>query len=527
LELAFRNAEQLKSSAIFDKISDDIAQENSLVPDSIIQYEKKLNNIISVYTQKIFEENSYTDADSVLIQNYNKKIFDASRERDELNRLLEDKYADYYDLKYSNSMLSIKDIQQKMDKDDVILEYVIIESTPKNRDKEHTDAELFTILISKENLIFHKNEFGHSSQNSLENVFNFMSSPGYIFTKDNDSKDFCIAAHQLYNSLIQPFYNDLSKKNLIVIPDGKLNYISFDALLKSMPDTSKNINFAKLDYLIKDFNINYANSANILFKNRNTTKKFNNSTLAFAPKYNSEKFEMSDASYTLMPLPGVQKEVDAIASTTKTKIFRGNEATEKNFRINSKNFDILHLAMHAYINDSLPAFSRLAFSPQPTNTSLNEDGWLNTTDIYNLELKARLAVLSACNTGVGKLQKGEGMMSLARGFLYAGCPAVVMSLWEVEDESGTQIMNSFYNNLKKGKNKDEALRQAKLSYLENSNLRLAHPHYWMNFKSIGDNSPIYTSYDVYFFALLILLILVFTIDQTLRIRRIRRNREDL
>jgi CHAT domain-containing protein len=149
---------------------------------------------------------------------------------------------------------------------------------------------------------------------------------------------------------------------------------------------------------------------------------------------------------------------------------------------------------------------------------------LNTTDIYNLKLNAQLTVLSACNTGTGILKKGEGIMSLARGFLYAGCPSIIMSLWEVEDESGTQIMTSFYKNLKKGKTKDESLRLAKLEYLESVNSRKAHPHYWLGFVSIGDNSSLYISYDFYFFILLILALSGIGIDQAIRIKKAREKR---
>ena len=120
------------------------------------------------------------------------------------------------------------------------------------------------------------------------------------------------------------------------------------------------------------------------------------------------------------------------------------------------------------------------------------------------------------------MQKGEGLMSLARGFLYAGCPSIIMSLWEVEDNAGTQIMTSFYRYLKSGKTKDKALRLAKIDYLDNSNSRLAHPHYWMSFKTIGDPSPIYTSNDIYFFGLMILLIVAFARDQVVRMKKARR-----
>lgn len=515
LDLAFSNSEQIKSSAVFDKISNDLAQENSLIPDSLLELESKLNNTISIYNEKIFQENSYDDADSALLQEYNDKIFEATRQRDELNRFLESEYPDYYDLKYSKSMLTIDDARNRMDKKDAILEFVLSENDTVN--------ELFTFLITKDKKYFLRQQISKGKEASLEYVYNFMSTKNYLLTQNEDSKAFCSAAYQSYLLLIAPFENDLINKNLTIVPDGKLNYIAFDGLIKTMPDTSGFIDFSKLDYLVRHLNVNYANSVNILLKYNSSNRNLKNKVLAFAPEYNNEKFELSNATYTLLPLPGVQDEVMAIAETVSTDIYQGAAATEECFRSASQNHEILHLAMHAYINDSLPAYSRLAFSPVRGEEDLQKDGWLNTADIYNLNLhNVRLTVLSACNTGVGKMQKGEGLMSLARGFLYAGCPSIIMSLWEVEDNAGTQIMTSFYKYLKSGKTKDEALRLAKIDYLDNANSRLAHPHYWMSFKTIGDPSPIYTSNDIYFFGLLILLIVAFAIDQVMRMKKARR-----
>ncbi len=527
-DMAFFNSEQTKSSAIFDKLSNDLAQENSLIPDSLLELEKRLNSTISIYSENIFQENSKSEPDSALLAEYNNKMFKANRDRDEFNRLLEIQYPDYVNLKYSSSMLPVNEIQKLLNKNEVIIEYVYVEhENVTGESKEDTTDVLYTFVIGQNNKRFIKQTVGDVENESLEEVFQFMSTPNYIFTTNEDSKKFCTASNNIYKLLIAPLENELNDKNLVIIPDGKLNYIAFDALLKTMPDTSQMINFSKLDYLLRDKNINYANSTNILMQNRSSGRRLRNNVMAFAPEYKSEKFALSNASYTLMPLPGVKKEVEAIAKTVKTKLFMGEEASEINFRENCSDYDILHLAMHAYINDSLPAFSRLAFSPVASSDDLQKDGWLNTADIYNLDLNAKLTVLSACNTGIGKLQKGEGLMSLARGFLYAGCPSIIMSLWEVEDEAGTKIMTSFYKNLKRGKSKDEALRLAKLQYLENANSRQAHPHYWMSFKSIGDNSPIYASYDIYFFALLIILILAFTVDQTIRIRKVhKRNNTD-
>jgi CHAT domain-containing protein len=482
----------------------------------LLQLEKKLNNTIAIFSEKLYEENSTSIPDSILVKEYNNEIFEASRQREELNRFLETEFSDFYDLKYSNSMLSANKIQQKLKEDQIIIEYVINETD--------TLTELYSFVISKTKIEFSKQNLNSAFHQSIETMFYFMSNTEYMFTKNEDSKQFCIASNQLYKNLIHPFKNNIQHKKLTIIPDGKLSYIPFDALLVNLPDTSKTIEFNQLDYLIRDYCINYSNSANLLFKQKSKDKKTSIKAIAFAPEYkDGEIIEVANRYLSLIPLPGVQREVDEIAKIVKTRKFKGEDATEDNFRNFAEKYDILHLAMHAFINDSLPAFSSLAFT-QIESEDPTKNGLLNTMDIYNFKLNAKLTVLSACNTGSGQLRKGEGIMSLARGFFYAGCPSIIMSLWEVEDESGTQIMTSFYKNLKKGKDKDDALRLAKLEYLESVNSRRAHPHYWLGFVSIGDNSALYLSYDFYFFILLILALSGIGIDQAIRIKKARKKR---
>lgn len=513
--LAFQNAERVKGSSIFENISDQLALENSLVPDSLLELEKRINNTIAIYSGKIMEENENKFPDSILLRDFNNILFAATRDRENLNAYIESEYKDYYDLKYSNSMFSLKEIQQKLKNDQIILEYVLNETDTIN--------ELYTFVISTNNIDFSKQLLKKDFSASLENVFHFMSNTEYLFTKNEDSKKFCYSAYKLYSKLILPFKNEIYNKNLIVIPDGKLSYIPFEGLLETLPDTADLIEFDKLNYLIKNYNINYSNSANLLFKQSNSSKKTKIKTLAFAPEYSAEKIEIGGKIISLVPLPGVLQEVNQISETVNTKLFIGKEATETNFRKNVEDYGILHLAMHAFINDSLPALSSLAFTQSKSEDS-KADGLLNTLDIYNLKLNAKLTVLSACNTGSGQLKKGEGILSLSRGFLYAGCPSIIMSLWEVDDQSGTQIMSSFYSNLKKGKPKDEALRAAKLEYLTSANSRKAHPHYWLGFVSIGDNSPLYISYDFYFFIILIFALSGIGIDQFIRIKKARKKR---
>jgi CHAT domain-containing protein/predicted Zn-dependent protease len=515
IERAFQNAESLKSGSLFNKLSNDEAMKSSLIPDSLLTLEKRINSNITNYKTTKYNEELKENPDSTEISRSDSILFNLRRQRTELNDYLEKNYSQYYKLKYSDNSIQINELQNNLKSGEALIEYVLNETD--------SITELYTFFFSNNEILFNRTELPHTFTKNIDEVFHFMSNPKYIFTKNEDSRKFCVASGQLFQKLIGPYENKIKDKNLIIIPDGKLSYISFDALLKELPDTTSIIQFNKLDYLIKSNCINYSYSANLLYNTDNTKKDSKKSILAFAPIYDSDSITIGKEVFPLRPLPGTQKEVDLIASEIKTEACKGREATESNFREKSEKYDILHLAMHAFINDSLPSLSQFAFS-QNKNGQLESDGLLSVADIYNLNLNARLSVLSACNTGTGRLKKGEGVISLARGFFYAGCPAIVMTLWEVEDNSGTKIMSSFYKFLKKGKNKDEALRLAKLEYLENANSRLAHPHYWLGYVSIGTNTPLYRSYDFYFFSLLLLVILGVITEQIIRIKKARKKR---
>ncbi len=511
-ELAFTNAERMKASSVFDHVSDQFAKENSLIPDSITDLERILNYNITTYSEKLHNLNHEEVPDIQEIKEIEAKIFQLKRERDELNKFLENNYKDYYELKYAGTTTGLAEVGLTLKNNEVMLEYVLNEND--------SIPELYAFLISNEKTLFEKIPIDTGFIESLENVFHFMANPEYLFTRSKSSKLFCTDSYNIYKKLLHPFAVNIKNKKITIIPDGKLNYLPFEALLTEMPDTSGVIAFNTLPYLVKSNPVNYSFSAGMHSKLIKKGKTSKNRLLAFAPKYYADTIKVDNEKLVLTPLPGTQTEVDLISKEMKTRLFKNEDATEKNFRIHSKDYDILHLAMHAFINDSLPAFSRFAFSQNHDNIPEN-DGWLNTADIYNLELQARLTVLSACNTGVGKLQKGEGLMSLARGFIYAGCPNIVMTMWEVEDNAGTQIMSYFYKNLKKGKTTGEALRLAKLTYLEKAGPRMAHPHYWLGFISIGNEPSLFMSYDFYLIGLLIMALAAIGTDQYIRFYRAR------
>jgi CHAT domain-containing protein len=146
--------------------------------------------------------------------------------------------------------------------------------------------------------------------------------------------------------------------------------------------------------------------------------------------------------------------------------------------------------MHTLLNDKDPMHSTLIFSQAKDSL---EDGYLKTYEIYGIPLKAKMVVLSSCNTGTGQLYSGEGILSLARGFLYSGSQSVIMSMWEIEDKSGTDIVEMFYKNLKKGYPKSVALKKARITFLNNADQLRAHPYFWSALVVYGNNSSIFYS----------------------------------
>ena len=168
-------------------------------------------------------------------------------------------------------------------------------------------------------------------------------------------------------------------------------------------------------------------------------------------------------SGVLNDLPYARQEAAYVTELTGGKFYGNSRARESVYKNESGKYDIIHLAMHTLLNDKDPMRSTLIFSHAD---DAPEDGNLKTYEIYGIPLKAKMVVLSSCNTGTGFLSSGEGILSLARGFIYSGSQSVVMSMWEIEDKSGTEIVKMFYKNLKNGSTKSNALKKARIAFPE-------------------------------------------------------------
>lgn len=511
LEIAFEYSERSKSSNLLVSVKDSKAKEIGGIPDTLIEKESFLKSSIANYTLLLSKETHEKEPDSQKIDIYTGKIFKYNEEYGKMIESFEKNYPQYYSLKYENKVVEIKEIQDRLSSKEAVVEYFLNEPND-----EKSTGELYRFVVTKDSVNFTKENIDIAFGNQIQQVHDFLVNPNFLNTKKRDFVNYSVAAYYIYEKLLQPVRSRLSGKILTIIPHGKLSYLPFDALISQKPDTSV-MNFKKLHYLVNDFVVNYSYSATLSNKYFSNHKAAPENLIVFAPLYNPNE-DRADAqtaiNYRFSPLNGAKDEVKGITRFVHGDTFVDDLAQENLFKEKAADYDILHLAMHTVINDSLPMFSKLIFSDPKANSG--DDGNLNTFEIYNMKFKARLAVLSACETGTGKLQKGEGVMSMARGFIYAGCPSIVMTLWQLEDKSGVQIMRDFYLYLSKGKRKDVALRMAKLNHLKNADALTAHPHFWLGYVSIGNPEPLYTSKDVYFVIFLFAVILIVFADWYIR-----------
>lgn len=478
LEQSFRFSEKSRFSVLLSGLRDIEAVQFGGIPDSLKQLEKELKEKISLNEKWIYEEKQTIGQDQDKISNWESNLFMLHTRYDSLINTFEKDYEDYYRLKYDTEIADVKAIRKQLRSDQAILEYFVI------------DTVLFTYLIDPSGIGLVKTTVGEDFNYHLENLRQFYQGSILNHTKDV-YWGYIESASVLYSYLIKPVQQDLSKKSLIIIPDGQLGYIPFESLISNVPQ-GKKLDYRNLDYLLNNHPVSYSYSATILF-DKLKRKTFNEMVLAMAPVYQGDNIRNQGlgegGDLILGPIFHSEYEVSEIDNMFDGVVLKEENATEENFKMLSDDFSILHLSMHTIIDDANPMYSKLIFS-EYSDTSSTEDGFLHTYELYNLQLKAQLAVLSACNTGKGRLHESEGVINLARGFTYAGVPSIVMTLWEVEDKAGAEIMLNFYDNLRKGMQKDEALRQAKMDYLKQKPQFRAHPYFWSAYVLIGNTEAI-------------------------------------
>ncbi len=484
-EMAFQINEQGRAFSLLSSIRSQNAMQYGDVPYELTKKETELNKKISAYNEMVLNEKQKMDPDENKIRLWEGKLFDYSRQYDDLIKFIEKNYPKYYQLKYDNSVISLREVQEKERRKDIIVEYSMM------------DTLLYTYIISKDHTVILEQKIDSSLSQDCNRFYDVITRQNFSYSAEQTYNDYLGLGYKLYKALFAPVEEYVEGRDVIIIPDASIFYVPFEALVtrpKAFIDGGTP-DYYTVPYLIFDHAFSTSYSSTLHFSALAHQKKALKEILAFAPSYSNltsyspgfELLRQSDRE-ELMRIPGVKEEVRKISSEMKCKVFEDLTATETNFKKNASDYKILHLAMHTILDDNNPLFSKLAFTQVPDSVN---DNFLHTYEIYDMKLNASLAVLSSCKSGFGKFQEGEGMQSLARGFTYAGCPSILMTLWEVADQSTVSVMDRFYFYLGKGQSKSEALRNSKLDFLRHADLLKSNPFFWSSFVIIGNSEPVY------------------------------------
>jgi len=297
----------------------------------------------------------------------------------------------------------------------------------------------------------------------------------------NNDIEFDAPARDLYNLLIAPARQQLQGKTaLVIVPDDILWEMPFQALRSSDGR-----------FLIQSAAVSYAPSLTLLREIVKSGQSRSRSTALLAmgnPKLAGQTIARSKnvlMSASFEPLPEAERLVNGLGQIYggKARVYVGAEAREETLKTESSNYSILQLATHGVINNASPMYSHIVLAQ---SKDAKDDGLLEAWEIMQLDLKADLAVLSACETARGRIGAGEGVIGLAWALFVAGCPTTVVSQWKVESFSTTELMLAFHRSLQSGASKREAMRQAALKLM--SAKRFTHPFYWAGFIILGDGN---------------------------------------
>lgn len=466
-EIAFYFIEKNKALLLTSEIAAKVKAKQ--LPDILQRKQSTLKKEILTLENTISESE-----DAERIKEEEELLFNLKTRYQKLQDSISTAFPLYSKKKLDNTLTTIQEVQKSLNSDTAILSYIW--GIPENRNEviygiyiDNTSTELFEI----------------NNVNTLKgHIFQYRNAISKPFETKTEQENYRTSAYALFNALFptQSIKTNIKEKELLIIPDGELQYVPFDSFL-----TSTNIS----EYLIRSHKINYSYSLSFSQRNEAIQRTHDTNFVGFAPIHFSYN--------NLNTLSKSRQEINHIEDIIHGKSFLEDIATKENFLLESKSSEVIHLATHADASSN----PWIAFY----------DDTLEAHELYTYQNNAELVVLSACNTTIGDIAPGEGVMSLARGFFYAGANTVVSSLWETNDKATSEIMTSFYTHLKEGKSKSDALHQAKLAYISSSNLSQQSPYYWAPFILIGEGeNSIYSSNDIIIFSILftsILLIIIF------------------
>ncbi|MBO4372230.1 MAG: CHAT domain-containing protein [Bacteroidales bacterium] len=468
LSAAFMFSEKTKAATLLEALAQTGATLFSGIPEDLIAEEKNLSDKIASYKKLIAEEENHSSTSYLKNQ-----LFEYTKKFNALISKFEKEYPDYYAAKFSQKIPSLYEIQKSLDNADMLISYFT------------GRYELYCIAVSKTSCTITsywqgQNQLATTTAALVKSLTNY--SPENI-------ENYKELANNLYTNIFpQKIPKEITR--ITIIPDGSLFVIPFEALLTESC-AGKDNSFGKFPFLIKKYQINYNYSSLLALKRMNQQRTAPDiKWLGIAPAFDAENVCYYKGEQ-VRAIPETVTEVQAIAEKIRSEkmsaeYFLRKDASETTIKTsNLRQYNVIHIATHGTVNSEHPELSGLMLSQKPGTT---DDGMLYNGEIYNLNLDADLVVMSACETGLGKISQGEGVIGLGRSLIYAGAKNIVCSLWQVSDASTSVLMTNFYTNMLKNSKKDQfaftdKLHNAKLKMISEG--KFAHPYFWSPFIIIG------------------------------------------
>ncbi|GAA0716062.1 hypothetical protein GCM10009430_11350 [Aquimarina litoralis] len=446
--------QSIKENTVQYDLPKELLDKRLALKESILNLEDNINQNQDVYTK---EKDSLFEL---------KKIYQA------FNDSLYKVNPKYFDEKLRIEQISLSEVKKNLDPNTVIIEYALDE-------QNNEEKNIFGLVITSRNTFSFEVKNTNDLLIKLEQYRSLISRP---LKKKKELNAFREVSYLLYQQLFpgEHLKKLIKNKHLLCIPDVTMQNIPFEAF---------NVSKESLEYLIEQNDISYAYSASFLEYNSKTRRNTNTDFIGFAP------IQFSNAN--LSELSTTEKEVLSISAVVKGETYLLDQASKEMFMKKSEEARIIHLATHANSGE------------KPEIYFFNDT--IKLHELYTYKNNSDLVVLSACQTNLGKINKGEGVFSLARGFFYSGANTVVSSLWNVNDTSTSNIMKDFYEDLSTSSSKVTALSNAKRKYLKEHSLSEVSPYYWASFVLIGDTNQIFENNFIYYYivGLLVLIFFIF------------------
>jgi len=481
LEKAFYYSERAKSFLLLQSFQAAKAREEAGLPQQLLEKEEGFRQKITTLKQDIFQYKQAGRGKEQAAQNLEKELLAQETAFSNFQKELQEDYPAYYQMQYELPIRDLKSCQAALAQNQGLLEFFVGEEYTYSFGIQKDQIQLKRHKISR-------NGLGKRIKSYRNSIYGHYLGLGKKTEESYkaDAKAFYEQGLAFYQDLIAPL-GELPER-LIIVPAGALATLPFEPMITAEVDQPTN--YQTHPYLVQKHAISYNYSATLWqeMKERKGPKA-SKELLAFAPEFGQGAASfVRGRRFALSPLTYNKREVERVREIWgEGDIFMGQEATEDKFKALGEDYKIIHFATHGMANDQDPDFSLLAFTEIADSI---ENEFLYVSDIYNMQLKADLVVLSACETALGELNEGEGSISLARSFSYAGAKSIFTTLWSVNDQATSALVENFYYNLKQGMPKDQALQKAKTMFLAAGNHETSHPFLWSPYILIGDSQPI-------------------------------------